>query len=97
MFLNGPLFWFLMTLLFVLSAAGFKAFAEDRGWKLNWWKSLLALIVYAVFALSLYAWGTLAGENEAGAGIKFGLLGLFITLILGVGLWRLIATKPKGV
>lgn len=96
MFLNGGLFWFLMGTIFVLIAAAFKAFADDRGWVITWWKGLIALLVYAFFVLAFYGWGTLIGENEAGAGFRFFLLGLFITLIIGVGLWRLLTSKPKG-
>ncbi len=95
MFFNGALFWFLMGTLFILVAAGFKTFAEGRGWVLNWWKWLLTIIWYAIFSLSFFAWGTLIGENESSAGIKLFLLGLFISLILGVGLWRLLVLKPK--
>jgi hypothetical protein len=95
MFFNSGLFWFIMGIVAVLVGAGFKAFAEDQGWKLNWWKWLLSIVWYAIFSGSFLSWGTLIGENEAGAGWKMGLFGLFISLILGVGLWRLLAAKPK--
>jgi hypothetical protein len=95
MFFSSGFFWFLMGIVAVLVGAGFKAFAEDKGWKLTWWKWLLSIIWYAIFSLSFLSWGTLIGENEAGAGWKTGLFGLFISLILGVGLWRLLAAKPK--
>lgn len=92
---SGGFFWFLMGMLAVLVGVGFKKFAEDKGWVLNWWKWLLSILWYTLLSLSFYAWGTLIGENEAGAGWRTGLLGLFICLILGVGLWRLLAAKPK--
>jgi hypothetical protein len=95
MFLDGNIFWFLMGIIFVLVAAGFKAFAEDRGWVVNWWKGLLATIWYWILMLSFYVWGTLAGEGEASAGWKIFLVGFVICVILGVGLWRLFAAKPK--
>lgn len=95
MFFSSGFFWFLMGIVAVLVGAGFKAFAEDKGWELNWWKWLLSIIWYAIFSLSLMAWGTLIGENEASAGWKIGLVGLFIALVLGVGLWRLLVAKPK--
>jgi hypothetical protein len=97
MFFSSGLFWILMGIIFVLVAAGFKEFADERGWEINWWKGLLAVIWYAILSLSFYAYGTLRGENEASAGVKFLLLGLFVSLILGVGLWRLLALKPKAV
>jgi hypothetical protein len=96
MFWDGNLFWFLMGLIFILVGAGFKAFVEDRGWVLNWWKGLLAAIWYWILMLSIYAGATLTGENEGSAGLKLFLFGLVISIILGVGLWRLLAAKPKA-
>ena len=95
MFFSSGFFWMLMGVILVLVAAGFKSFANERGWVITWWKGLLALLWYGIFTLSFYAWGTLAGENEAGAGFKLFLVGLFVSLLLGVGLWRLFAAKPK--
>jgi len=94
--LNGGLFWFAMGILFVLVAWAFKAFADDRGWRLSWWKVLLALLWYAILSLSFYAWGTLVGEGEASAGFKLFLIGLFVSVVLGVGLVRLMAHKPRS-
>lgn len=95
MFFNGPLFWFLSGIIFVVIAFGFKAFAEDRGWVLNWWKWLLTGIWYLIFCTGFYAWGTFIGENFAAAGFRTFLLFFFISLILGVVLWRILAAKPK--
>lgn len=96
MFFGSDIFWLLMGVVLVLIGAAFKAFAEDRGWVLTWWKGLLALIWYGLFCLSLYTYGTLAGEGEASAGFKLMLVGLVICLILGVGLWRLMGLNPKS-
>jgi hypothetical protein len=95
MFFDGKLFWLLMGVVFVLVAAGFKAFAQDRGWVITWWKGLLAILWYVLFCSSFYAWGTLIGEYEASAGFKTFLLGLFASAVLGVALWRLLAYKPS--
>ena len=95
MFFDGNLFWLLMGIIFVLVTVGFKAFAEDRGWAIAWWKGLLAILWYALLGTSFYAWGTLIGENEGDAGLKIFLLGLFVCAVLGVGLWRLLAHKPE--
>jgi len=95
MFFEGNLFWFLMGTLAVLVGVGFKTFAEDRGWNLTWWKWVLVIGWYLLFNLSFLTWGTLIGENEAGAGWRLALLGLFICLILGVGLWRLLPAKSQ--
>ena len=95
MFFDSNLFWFLMGIIFVLIAAGFKVYADEKGWVISWWKALLAFIWYLIFTMSFYAYGVLMGENEGSAGFKLLLLGLFICLIYGVGLWRLIAHKSS--
>ncbi len=93
-------FWFAMGMLAILVGVGFNIFAQDRGWKMNWWKWLLAIVWYSILSISLYASGTLIGENEQQAALWMGALGLFVSLILGVGLWRLFAhgaEKPEAV
>jgi len=94
MFFEGNIFWFLMGILFLLIAGGFKVFAEDRGWKMTWWKWLLSAVWYLLFfSMSFYAWGTLIGEGFSGAGFKLFLLGFFVSVVSGVGLWRLCAAN----
>lgn len=96
MSLTGGPFWFLMGVIFVLVATAFWTFARDRGWVITWWKGLLAVIWYAVLSLSFFAWGTLIGEGEAGAGLKLFLIGLFVTIVFGVALLRLFAHRPQS-
>lgn len=91
----GNFFWIVTGILFVVVALGFKSFADERGWVLNWWKGLLAVVWYTIFTVSIYAGGILIGENENGAGIKMIIFGTFITLILGAGLWRVMLLAPK--
>jgi hypothetical protein len=93
---NGSVFWFVMGALFVIVAAGFKAFADERGWVLTWWKALLAAAWYGIVGLTVYACGTLVGENEAEAGLKLLGLGLFVCTVLGAGLWRLLALGRRA-
>jgi hypothetical protein len=95
MFLTSNLFWFLMGMLSILVGVGFKYFAEDRGWKLNWWKWLLCISWWAILSVSIYASGTLTGENEAGAGMWVLLSGIFVNLVFGVIIWRILSHKPK--
>ncbi len=95
MFFNSNFFWLLMGVIFVLVAAGFKAFAHERGWVITWWKGLLVILWYVMFCSSFYAWGTLIGENEGSAGLKIFILGLFVSAMLGVALWRILAYKPS--
>lgn len=93
MFFNGGFFWFLMGVIFVIVAAAFRALAKDRGWVITWWKAALGVFVYFIFTMSFYAWGTLIGENEGVAGFKLLILGLLISLLLGLGLWKLMIAK----
>lgn len=95
MFFGSDFFWLLMGVILVLVAMAFKAFAEDQGWRLTWWKWVLIVLWYGLFTMSFFTYGTLAGENEASAGLKLMLLMLFISLILGVGLWRLLTAGSK--
>jgi hypothetical protein len=97
MFFNSSFFWFLMGVLFILVAAGFRAFAKDRGWVISWWKAALALLWYAIFTLSFYAYGTLMGENETSAGLKILVLGLFVSLVLALIIWRLLLPKTHRI
>ena len=90
----GP-FWFIMGVVFVLVAASFRAFARDRGWVVTWWKALLAIIWYGLLSASFFAWGTLIGENEASAGFKLFLIGLFVSIVFGVALIRLMAHSTR--
>ncbi|MBN2083593.1 MAG: hypothetical protein JW748_00100 [Anaerolineales bacterium] len=94
MFFNGGFFWFLMGILSVVVVAAFRAFARDRGWRIAWWKGLFGIAAYFVFAMSFYAWGTLIGEGEGGAGFRILVLGIVISLALGAGFWKLITAKP---
>ena len=95
MFFNSGLFWFFMGMITILIGAGFKVFANDRGWILSWWKWLLSILWYIIFSLSIFSYSTLAGEGEDSAGIKMLLLGFFVCIVYGVGLWRLLAHKSN--
>ncbi len=86
-----------MGVLFVLAAASFRAFAKDRGCVISWWKAVLALIWYAIFTISFYAYGTLMGENETSAGLKILILGLFVSLVLGIVIWRFVLPKTHRI
>lgn len=96
MFLNGSFFWFLMGVLFVVVAAAFKSFADGRGWRITWWKGLLVCAWYFILCASFFAWGTLIGEGEGDAGFKLFLLGLFVTIVFGVALLRLLAHQSPS-
>jgi hypothetical protein len=93
---GGPVFWMLMGAVAVLMGGALGSFSDRRGWAMPWWKWLLALAWYAVFASTFYASGTLFGEMEPEAGVRVLLVGLFLTLVLGVGLVRVLAHQAKA-
>lgn len=92
---DGPLFWMLMGVVAVAIGGALWSFADRRGWAMTWWKWLMAVLWYVVFSLSFYAAGTLVGELEPRAGLRVLLLGLFFTLVLGVGLVRVLAHRKR--
>ena len=94
-FFTTGTFWFIMGILTVSVFVGAKIMFEDRGFKMNWWKWTLFAVWWLLLFATLAGPGTLLGENEAkGALGTIGILGV-ITIILGVGLWRLLASGKE--
>lgn len=93
---SGGVFWFGMGVVFVVVVLGARAWAEDLRLSMSWWKWLLALAWYALLNFSVALGFTFLGEEETGAGLK--LLAFFgvITVILGVGLGRLLWSGRKN-
>lgn len=87
---TGGVFWFVMGILFVLVVVGAKLWAEDLGLKMAWWKWLLVLLWYGLLNLTLASSFTLWAEAETRAGTATLLFFGLITIIAGVGLWRLL-------
>ena len=85
-----PLFWIVMGLIYALTIAGARIWAEDMGIPMNWWKWLLAAIWYCILSISIAAGFTLLGEKEPGAGYRLLGISLIIIIILGLGLWHLL-------
>jgi hypothetical protein len=92
---NGPLFWFLAGLLCAALAALLRSLALRRGLVLDGWTWLLSALWYLLFGTTFYAFGTLVGENEPEAGLKLFLIGAFLSLVVGVGLWRRLTRQPS--
>jgi hypothetical protein len=90
MFTSG-FFWFVMGMLMVLVGVGAAAWVKDLGLKMTWWKWLLAILWYALLNLSVAVPMTFVGENEPGAAVRTFLPLVVITIITGVGLWRVLA------
>ena len=91
MFFISGAFWYLMGLLSLLVAAGAIYWAKDLGLKMNWWKWTLAAVWYFLINFSVMAGATFAGEGEPTAGWRTTGFMLVILVIVGVGIWRLIA------
>ena len=79
-----------MGLIYALTIAGARVWAEDLGLPMNWWKWLLTAIWYCLLSFSFAAGFTLLGEKEPRAGYYFLGISLAIMIILGVGLWYLL-------
>jgi len=87
---SSPFFWFLMGVVFVLVAAGARAWATSLGLRMTWWKWLLSAAWYGLLMLTVSMPMTLVGENESSAGMRvLAAMGL-VTVILGVGLVRVL-------
>jgi hypothetical protein len=94
--MGGAFTWFLLGGLAVVVVVGARLWAEDLGLGLPWWKWALAATWYGFLNLSIAVPMTLAGEGEVGAAGRLFLLFAVITVILGVGLWRLLWAGRKN-
>ncbi len=89
----GPLFWIVMGLLYALLILGARIWFKDLGYQMNWWKWFITACWFIFLSVTIAGGFTLFGENEMKAGYYF--LGLFgmISVISGVGVWRLLSYK----
>jgi len=94
-FFNSGLFWFIEGIFACLVVIGLKIWMEDRGIPMPFWKWLLFGLWVLFFGFTIAFIGTNIGENEAAAAVKGGILFGLISVILGVGLWRLLLIRPK--
>jgi len=94
-FFTTGLFWFMEGIFVCLSVLGFKIWTEDRGIPMPVWKWALLSIWILMFSFSIAFVGTNLGEKESTAALLGGILFGLITIIAGVGLWRLILTGKK--
>lgn len=90
-FLTSSPFFFILGILFLFTLAGAWVWFEDLGLKMNWWKWALAVIWWLMLWATLAAPMTLLAEIEPkGALATLGIMGVG-TIVLGVGLWRVLA------
>ena len=93
---NSGLFWFAEGILFVVVVLSFKAWAQDRGLSMPNWKWLLFLLWLALAGFTIAFVGTSFGEGEPVAATRGGLLFGLITIIAGVGLWRILMVGAES-
>ena len=74
-----------------------KGMAESRGYVLRWWHWLLMAIGMIFFVLTFAWFGTMLGEGPftQQAAWQGGLVGLVITAIIAIVLWRLILVSKS--
>ena len=83
-------FWFVEGLLFVVVVMAFRAWMEDRGQALTWWKWLAVVLWVGITGFTLAFVGTSLGEGEATAAMRGGILFGTISIFAGVAVWRLV-------
>ncbi len=93
-FFNSGLFWFIEGIFACLVIIGIKIWMEDRGIPMPFWKWLLFGFWILFLGFTIAFIGTNIGENETTAAVKGGILFGLISIISGVGLWRLLLIKP---
>ncbi len=94
-FFTSGLFWFIEGIFACLVVIGIKIGMDDRGISMPYWKWLLFGLWILFFGFTIAFIGTNLGEKEFTAAVKGGILFGLISIILGVGLWRLLLIKPK--
>jgi hypothetical protein len=92
---NSGFFWFVEGILFVFVIMGVNAATTERGVPLSFGKWVLFLVWLLLAGFTIAFVGTSFGEGEAVAAQRGGLLFGLITIISGVGMWRLLFSRPK--
>ena len=90
------IFAFLTGLFSVPVIIGAVAWLRDAGLQMNWWKWMLTAIWYVLFLLLVFAAFTFMGEGEISAGWRTIGVSVFIMVLLGTGLVRLILRGKHG-
>ena len=89
-FFTSGFFWFLEGIFFCLLIIGFRIWMQDKNIPMPFWKWLALSIWILFFGFSIALITTSFGENEPTAALRGGILFGVISIISGVGLWRLI-------
>ena len=94
-FFTSGAFWFIQGILATIIVFGFKIWMEDRGVRMKWWKWLIWGLWMTFLAFTIAFIFTSLGEGEKVAATKGGIIFSLITIVSGVGVWRLINRKRK--
>ena len=89
-FFNSGTFWFIEGILAVVVFLAFRAWMEDRGVRLTWWKWILVGLWVLLAGATIAFVGTSLGERETTAAFRGGILFGLVTVVSAVGLWRLL-------
>ena len=89
------IFAFITGLLSGAVIVGALTWFKDLGLKMNWWKYLLLAIWYVLLLLLVFAAFTFMGEGEPAAGLKTLGIATVLMVILGTGLFRILAAGRK--
>lgn len=85
-----PVFWIIMGLLYALIGYSATLWAKDLGLKMNGWKWILTWIWFLILSLSIAGGFTLIGENEMKAGLYFLGSSVFVSVVVGFIIWRIL-------
>ena len=98
-FFNSGLFWFVEGILATVFILGARAWLEDRGIPMTWWKWVIMILWMLGVGAGIAFVGTSLGENEKTAAVKGGVVLGVAAIISGFGLWRLIhrGRSEKGI
>ena len=93
---NSGTFWFVEGILFCLMLLGLSGWARDRCILMRWWKwaAFLCWVLFAGFTIAFV--GTSLGENEASAAVRGGIFFGMVTVLSGVGVWRIVMIGAKS-
>ena len=94
-FFNSGLFWFIEGILACLVIIGLKIAMEDRGIPMPIWKWILIVLWIFLFGFTIAFIGTNIGEKEMTAAKLGGLVFGLLSVVTGVGLWRLLTLKSR--
>lgn len=89
-FFTSGLFWFIEGIFAFFVVLGLKTWAEDRSIPMPWWKWVLSMLWLGLAGFTLAFVGTSLGEGEPHAALMGGIIFGVVSVILGVGLWRLL-------